>query len=156
MKKYICTEVCSMQRNSPFCSRLQGMQVYYVPRPFHIHEDNALLWPACCALWSRLYWHHYIQSTLRRIDSLYRSSQSNLLLRWNWNQFSPLSDKTLAVSFENSADGRKKSKESHDQCICKCNRHYQVTSPANWKGFAPKMFRRSADGLAACWVPRGA
>lgn len=50
-----------------------------------------------------------------------------------------LSDKTLAASFEMSAYGRKVSKESHNQCLCKCCRHCQVTSPRCWKSETSKV-----------------
>ena len=44
--------------------------------------------------------------------------------------FRLLPDKTLASSFEKSADGRR---ESYNQCLCKCNRNHQITSSAHWK-----------------------
>ena len=37
-----------------------------------------------------------------------------------------------------SAYGRKVSKESHNQCLCKCCRHCQVTSPGCWKSNTSK------------------
>ena len=54
--------------------------------------------------------------------------------------FRLLPNKTLAASFEHSAYGRKLSKECHNQCLCKCYRHLQVTAPGYQKSKMPKVF----------------